>query len=84
MNEPERVRQKQEHDLVFLELTKHIFESPTKRGCHALGENPARAQSWKQEDIAFLRAKYFEVTGDLCMYGMKDSQGNPLQKPSQL
>ncbi|CAK9000465.1 unnamed protein product [Durusdinium trenchii] len=72
---PEALRRLQQADKPFLRLTKDIFDSQTRRGAHALSENPATADSQREPEIVELRNKHFETTSCMCRFGMVGRKG---------
>ena len=78
---PQELQALQDRDRPFLALTRDIFKSQTRRGGHAMGENPATADSHQQPEIIELRERFYETTSCLCQFGMVGvKQGAPLMK----
>ncbi|CAK0879960.1 unnamed protein product, partial [Prorocentrum cordatum] len=64
----------------FITFTKDIFDKQKDYGNHALLENPATADSWREEAIVKLRQDNYECTSNMCMFGMVGNQGLPMKK----
>ncbi|CAK9003523.1 unnamed protein product, partial [Durusdinium trenchii] len=76
----DELRELQEQDRPFLKLTEDVFKTQVDHGGHAIAENPATADSQKQDEIVRLRNKYFETTSCLCMFGLTGKAGLPMKK----
>ena len=76
----DELRDLQEQDRPFLKLTEDVFKTQVDHGGHAIAENPATADSQKQDEIVRLRNKYFETTSCLCMFGLTGKAGLPMKK----
>ena len=67
----------------FLQLVEEIFERQQGRGAHALAENPAGADSFREPPLQRLRDRYFESTASMCQYGLRGKLGGLMRKQTR-
>ncbi|CAK0847483.1 unnamed protein product [Prorocentrum cordatum] len=77
---PEVLEDLRDEERCFITFTKDIFDQQKDYGNHALLENPATADSWREEAIVKLRQDNYECTSNMCMFGMVGNQGLPMKK----
>ncbi|CAK0890229.1 unnamed protein product, partial [Prorocentrum cordatum] len=73
----ERLR---DEERCFLQFTRDIFNKQKHHGNRALLENPATADSWREDVIMELRRDNYECTSNMCMFGMIGKDGPPMKK----
>ena len=67
----------------FLQLVEDIFESQQRRGAHALAENPAGADSFREPPLLRLRQRYYESTASMCCYNLRGKSGGLMKKQTR-
>ena len=77
---PEVLEGLRDEERCFLTFTRDIFKKQKSYGNHALLENPATADSWREDVISELRKENYECTSNMCMFGMVGKNGLPMQK----
>ncbi|CAK0878960.1 unnamed protein product, partial [Prorocentrum cordatum] len=77
---PEVLEDLRDEERCFITFTKDIFDKHKDYGNRALLENPATADSWREEAIVKLRQDNYECTSNMCMSGMVGNQGLPMKK----
>ena len=72
-----------EQERPFLQLVEDIFESQQRRGAHALAENPAGADSFREPPLLRLRQRYYESTVSMCRYNLRGKNGGLMKKQTR-
>ena len=71
---------------VLLDFQMMCFRCQVEQGCGFIFEHPQNASSWKRDSVkAIARLPGVMILNiDQCRYGLRDPEGNLLQKPTRL
>ena len=78
-------KEKELHRRTMLEFVHDVAFFQMGRGAHFVGEQPLTATSWTEAPILRVRDVCFEVTLDMCVFGLKCPEtGEAIMKPTKI
>ena len=83
---PAEVKQEQQEGLSHVKFSVQLARLQMKSQRGFLFEHPRRATSWQSDELLALKNEdgVFEVTVDMCAFGLKTRDGRPALKPTLL
>ena len=80
----QRIHDKIRRALVHLSFCVDLYREQARNGRYFVREHPATATSWQSEVMESFSKEpgMIKATADQCQYGMEDTEGQPIRKPT--
>ena len=81
---PEERRHKEQVTKLFLNFSASLAQIQLASGGRVMFEHPFASSAWEMPRLKSLRQRMFDVSVDMCSYGLKVPDGLPIRKHTRL